>query len=99
MWAEMNRSRSSSIAIVMFVVGSVLFGGNLAPTALAATPADRSEVVLVFDLSASILVDATNRGRFAAALDRIAARVDETSADLVVGDATVSIVQDRKSVV
>ena len=93
MWAEMNRSRFSSIAIAMFVVGSVLFGGRLAPTALAATPADRSEVVLVFDLSASILVDATTRGRFAAALDRIAARVDETSADLVVGDATVSIVQ------
>ena len=89
----MNRFGSSLMAIVMFVVGTVLFAGGLAPTALAATPADRSEVVLVFDLSASILVDATNRGRFAAALDRIAARVDETSADLVAGDATVSIVQ------
>ena len=89
----MNRFGSSLIAIVMFVVGTVLFAGGLAPTALAQTPADRSEVVLVFDLSASILVDTTNRGRFAAALDRIAARVDETSADLVAGDATVSIVQ------
>ena len=89
----MNRFGSSSIAIVMFVVGTVLFAGGLAPTSLAATPADRSEVVLVFDLSASILKDKTNRGRFAAALDRIADRVDQTSADLVAGDATVSIVQ------
>ena len=77
----------------MLVVGTLLFAGGLAPTSLAQTPADRSEVVLVFDLSASILEDTTNRGRFAAALDRIADRIDETSADLVAGDATVSIVQ------
>jgi hypothetical protein len=63
----------------------------MAPDARAAAP-DRSEVVLVFDLSASILRDATNRNRFGAALERIAARVDETSSDLVAGDARVSIV-------
>lgn len=89
----MNRFGSSSIAIVMLVVGTLLFAGGLAPNSLAQTPADRSEVVLVFDFSASILEDKTNRGRFAAALDRIADRIDETSADLVAGDATVTIVQ------
>jgi hypothetical protein len=47
----------------------------------------------VLDFSASILKDAATRNRFAAALERIAARVDETSADLVAGDTTFSIVQ------
>ena len=70
----------------------VLVGGSLAPRVVAATP-DPSNVVLVLDFSASILDDATTRNRFAAALRRIADRIDATSADLVAGDATVSIVQ------
>ena len=49
--------------------------------------------MLVLDFSASILDDKANRDRFAAALERIADRVDETSSDLIAGDATVSIVR------
>jgi hypothetical protein len=68
-------------------------GGGLVPTALAADVPDKSDVALVLDFSASILKDAATRNRFGAALERIAARVDETSTDLVAGDATFSIVQ------
>ena len=50
-------------------------------------------MALVLDFSASILKDAATRNRFGAALERIAARVDETSTDLVAGDTTFSIVQ------
>ena len=71
----------------------VLVGGGLASNVTAQTGADKSDVVLVLDFSASILQDAANRNRFGAALEHIAARVDETSADLVAGDTTVSIVQ------
>ena len=71
----------------------VLVGGGLASNATAQTGVDRSDVVLVLDFSASILNDATNRNRFGAALERIADRVDATSADRVAGDTTVSIVQ------
>lgn len=79
-------------AAVLALTGSGVLGGGPASTALAA-PADRSEIVLVLDFSASILQDETNRNRFGAALERIAARVDETTRDLIAGDATVSIVQ------
>jgi hypothetical protein len=88
----MSRLRSAAFFAVAFVLGTILVAGRLAPTSLAQTP-DRSEIVLVLDFSASILEDVTNRDRFAAALDRIADRVDATTADLVVGDATVTIVQ------
>jgi hypothetical protein len=77
----------------MIVIGAVLFAGRLAPASLAQNHADRSEVVLVLDFSASILDDAANRDRFAAALDRIADRIDATSSDLAAGDTTVTIVQ------
>ena len=89
----MRRLRSTALVAVMLVAGTLLFGGRLAPTSLAQTPADQSDIVLVLDFSASILEDATNRNRFAAALDRIADRIDATSSDLVAGDATVTIVQ------
>ena len=89
----MSRLRSAALTVVMLVVGALLFAGRLAPDSLAQTPPDRSEVVLVLDFSASILEDVANRDRFAAALDRIADRVDATSSDLVAGDATVTIVQ------
>ena len=89
----MSRLGSAALAVVL-VVGGFLLGGRLAPQAFAVQiPPDRSEVVLVLDFSASILEDVANRERFAAALDRIADRIDATSSDLVAGDATVTIVQ------
>ena len=89
----MSRLGSAAQLVVAIVIGALLSGGALVPNARAVTAPDRSSVVLVLDFSASILQDATNRARFGAALERIAARVDETSADLVAGDATVTIVQ------
>ena len=88
----MSRLGSAARGVVAIVIGVLLVGGGLAPNAAAAEH-DRSDVVLVLDFSASILVDQTNRNRFGAALERIAARVDETTNDLVAGDATVTIVQ------
>jgi hypothetical protein len=82
------RAQAAAASLIVIVV---LAGGGLAPNVRAA--ADPSDVVLVLDFSASILDDAANRNRFAAALDRMAARVDETVDELVAGDATVSIVQ------
>jgi hypothetical protein len=78
--------------LATIVVVVLLVIGGLAPKTVAQTP-DRSDVVLVLDFSASILDDKTTRNRFGAALERIADRVDETSGDLVAGDATVTIVQ------
>jgi hypothetical protein len=88
----MRRLGSRANAAATLVVALLLVAGGLVPTVHAQTP-DESDVVLVLDFSASILNDSANRNRFGAALERIAARVDETSADLVAGDATVTIVQ------
>jgi hypothetical protein len=88
----MSRLGPAAAAVLAIVVGAQLIGGGLAPNVLAAAP-DRSEVVLVFDFSASILNDEANRNRFGAALERIADRVDETSRDLIAGDAIVTIIQ------
>src|SRR3990170_2621580 len=90
---DMSRLGSAALTVVMLVLGALLFAGRLAPVSLAQTPPDRSEVVLVLDFSASILEDVANRDRFAAALDRIADRIDATSSDLIAGDASVTIVQ------
>ncbi len=79
-------------AVAAILVAAQL-GGVLAPAALAAEAPDKSEVVLVLDFSASILDDSGTRNRFAGALEAIANRVDATTADLVAGDTTVSIVQ------
>jgi hypothetical protein len=89
----MRRLGPRAHAVAAVVIGLLLVGGGLAPRALAQTTPDPSDVVLVLDFSASILEDATNRNRFGAALERIADRVDATSADLVAGDATVTIVR------
>jgi hypothetical protein len=83
-----SRASAALAAAAMTVVVTL---GALAPSVRAA--ADPSDVVLVFDFSASILNDTANRNRFATALDGIASRVDAITADLVAGDATVSIVQ------
>jgi hypothetical protein len=77
------------VVVVLLVVGG-LAGGTSKTVALGP---DKSDVVLVLDFSASILDDKANRNRFGAALERIAARVDEISADLVAGDTTVTLVQ------
>src|SRR4051812_26858298 len=88
-----KRAAPTSHAFVAMLVGVlVVVVGLFAPNVHAAAP-DRSEVVLVLDFSASILEDKTNRNRFGAALERIADRVDATSADLVAGDTTVTIVR------
>ncbi len=83
------RARARAVAAATVMVAVLLVGG-LVPTATAQTP-DRSDVVLEYDFSASILQDAATRNRFAAALDRIAARVDLISNDLIAGDTTMSI--------
>src|SRR4051794_19857446 len=88
----MTRLGQKASVIAALFAAIVVVAGGLAPRAVAQTP-DRSDVVLVFDFSASILQDKTTRERFSAALRRIADRVDATSADLVAGDATVSIVE------
>ena len=89
----MSRHGLSMRAVVVMAVGFLLFGGGLAPSARAVEAPDESDIVMVLDYSASILRDKANRDRFAAALESMAARVDETSADLVAGDTTVSMVQ------
>lgn len=81
----------ASIALALLAAFAIV-GGGLVPSVAAAEP-DPSDVVIVFDFSASILNDRTTRNQFAAAIGQIADRVDATSADLVAGDATVSIVQ------
>ena len=61
-------------------------------TAIAAEPAEPSDVVLALDFSSSILSDKPNRTKFANALDDIADRVEVTSDDLVNGNAVISLV-------
>src|SRR4249919_1138301 len=92
----MRRFDRATRAIVTIVVGALLAGGSLAPVARAVTP-DPSDVVIVFDFSASILKDVANRTKFATALDAIASRVDETTGDLTASDATMSFVQFASS--
>lgn len=87
----MRRVASLALVAAMLAVGATT--AVPAPRAAAQAAPDRSEVVIVLDFSASILDDAANRNRFAAALGDIADRVDATAADLVAGDTRVSIVQ------
>src|SRR6476620_11193295 len=87
--------RSLRVAPSLLAVAALLAiagGGALAPAALAVGP-DKAEVVLVLDYSGSILDDKATRDRFAAALDRLASRVDDTTRDLISGDTTVSLVE------
>ena len=88
----MNRLGARAHAVAAIVFTAIVLAGGLAPRAAAQTP-DKSDVVLVFDFSASILNDKTNRNRFGAALESIASRVDEISSDLVAGDTTVTLIQ------
>ena len=87
-----GRNHRAISALAASIVAVALFASALVPSALA-IGADKAEVVLVLDFSASILDDATTRNQFGAALERIADRVDETARDLIAGDTTISIVQ------
>jgi hypothetical protein len=90
---------SRSVRAVRYALAGVVLAASavvgLAPgdSARAAAVEDPSDIVLVLDFSGSILNDETVRGAFADALDRIAARVEETADTLTAGDATVSIVR------
>src|SRR5437899_8025153 len=88
----MHRLGRVAKIVIALLVASLLSSNGLVATTRAAAP-DRSDIVLVLDFSASILQDKANRDRFAGALEGIASRVDQTSADLVAGDTTASIVQ------
>lgn len=89
----MGRFGRITRATATLVLATIAVGGSLVPPAVSAADADPSDVVLVLDYSASILDDAKTRTQFATALDGIATRVEQTSADLTSSDATVSMIQ------
>jgi hypothetical protein len=82
--------RTSLAAAIALAIGALVAGSSLV---IAQTAQDPSDVVLVFDVSNSILDsdDGTNT-EFAAALDGIADRVGVIADDLATGNATVSFV-------
>jgi len=84
--------RGLRVALLAAALVSVLPVASIAGPVAAAND-DASDIVLDLDFSGSILEDRAIRTDFADALDRIAARVDETAATLAAGDATVSIVR------
>lgn len=90
-----RRGRSSTSPTSLAIAVVVAVGALVAGSTLVAgqTAQDPSEVVLVFDVSDSILEsdDGTNV-EFATALEDIADRVEAIAGDLVVGNATVSFV-------
>jgi hypothetical protein len=91
--SERRDARMPWLAALFAAVLVIGIGGLLQAPGTKAQGPDQSDVVLVFDFSASILRDKTNRNRFAAALERIADRVDQISADLTAGETTVSLVR------
>jgi fibronectin type III domain protein len=88
----MGRFGRITRATATLVLATIAVTAGLVPAARAAE-ADPSDVVLVLDYSASILTDANTRNKFGGALDAIATRVEQTSADLTSSDATVSMIQ------
>ena len=88
--ARLDRRRRT---VVITALAALFIGAAPSAVVHAQTPPDPSDVAIVLDFSASILDEPTDRNRFAAALERIADRVDATSSDLIAGDTTVSIVQ------
>ena len=66
----MSRLGLSMRAVIVMVVGSLLFSAGLTSPVRAAEVPDKSDVVMVLDFSASILADKANRDRFATALER-----------------------------
>lgn len=88
----MSRLATTVRAATSIVLATTLIAGGFVPAASAAVP-DPSDVVLEFDFSASILNDAQTRNQFADALEGIAGSVQQQSASLIAGDATVSMLQ------
>ena len=87
-----HAARAILIAVIAALLTSTLPVESIAGTAAAANE-DASDIVLALDFSGSILEDKATRTDFADALDGIDARIDETAATLMAGDATVSIVR------
>lgn len=87
----MTRRSSAFVALVLSMAFGMLAGG--VGLVAAQTAQDPSDVVLVFDVSDSILEsdDGTNV-EFATALDDIADRVAAIADDLTAGNATVSFI-------
>ena len=85
------RNRASLAASLAFLAAGFLLAGPL--LVAAQTAADPSNVVLVFDVSNSILLsdDGTN-AEFASALEDIADRVKSSADELTVGNAEISFV-------
>src|SRR6185503_13919952 len=98
MLTPMNRAqpvrRDQLRARVGALVAALLLGSVASATIVAgATGLDPSDVVLVFDMSNSILLsDDGTRVEFADALDGIADRVDVVAANLASGNAKISFV-------
>lgn len=86
-----GRRSTTFIAFLLSVALGIVLGGM--SFVVAQTAQDPSDVVLVFDVSNSILEsdDGTNT-EFAVALEGIADRVGDIADDLTVGNATVSFV-------
>src|SRR6266550_4139753 len=84
--------RSTAFVALLLSVAFGLLAGGVGSVA-AQTAQDPSDVVLVFDVSDSILEsdDGTNV-EFATALEDIADRVEVIAGDLAAGNATVSFV-------
>ena len=91
--ATMSRHGPRVLAAINIALAVMLAGAAPLSTVRAQGEPDRSDVVLVLDFSASILDEPATRNRFGAALERIADRVEATSADLVAGDTTMTIIQ------
>jgi hypothetical protein len=87
----MSRLGPRVLAVAMTALALVVFGTP--PQAVRAQTPDPSDVVLVLDFSASILEEPADRNRFAAALERIADRVEETSSQLAAGDTRITVIQ------
>ena len=87
----MSRKHARFLALLLSIAVGMLVGG--AGSVAAQSAEDPSAVVLVFDVSNSIIGahDGTNV-EFAAALEDIADRVATISSDLTAGNATVSFV-------
>jgi hypothetical protein len=84
------RKRAPILALLISALVAAVAGTSIVA---GATGLDRSDVVLVFDVSNSILLstDGTNK-EFAAALDGIADRVQVVADDLAAGNAHISFV-------
>ena len=93
MHASSYFARAVRTGVVLALLASAVPAPPVAATATAVDVSDEpSHIVLVLDLSGSILEDEVTRTDFALAIEGIAARVEVTAATLAAGDATVSIV-------